>query len=291
MLQFTCSACGHRLQGDISLATKSVLCPVCNSVIDVPSVHGDCNPATAFAMPEDARKAKVITGPVPSDNSFQGGLPPIDPGSRQLDESNGHVRRIFRHVSIVVGLGVAAIGVAWLFASGALLSDAVEFNWPEQPDETTGVALVIRPQTQTIKAGEWPKFTFALENRGKNEVLLVAPSDGSGDAMRTPSYQWSRRPRETFGRDCGRINPLTLDDIFRIAPGKTHELSGWIHGPYRSGPGRYRVSLRFVNDPKKEFTGLCCREPGYHDPDAMAMVRRSTPIVVVSNQVEIIVTR
>lgn len=284
MLHFTCSACGNRVQGDKSFAAKSVLCPVCNAAINLASMHREDNAANAIATSEDARKAKIVVMPVATDGSFQEGQPPIDPGLRQLDDSNGHLRGIFKHVSIVIALGVAAIGIAWLFASGVLLSDTLDRNWPELPDKKTGVALVIRPEKQTIKADEWPKFTFTVVNHGKSEVILVEPSDGSGSGLRTPYWEWSRRRREPGSRDCGRINSLTMNEVFSLKPGASREFESWMGRPSLSGPGVYRASVRFVNDPNKDFVGWA-----EHDPNAMALVRRSTPITVVSNIIEIVV--
>lgn len=164
-------------------------------------------------------------------------------------------------------------------------SDAETRDWPERADPKTGVALRLTPETQTVKAGEPPVFTALLVNRGKNEVLLVEPGNGSECGWRTPVVEWSRRQRRGGGR-CGNINSLKPDEVFTLAPGESRELKGWIGVPYLSGPGRYRVSLRYTNEPQREWSGVPLDE---HDPKAWEAVRRSTPVSVVSNTVEVVV--
>jgi hypothetical protein len=164
-------------------------------------------------------------------------------------------------------------------------SDACTRNWPEQPDSATGLALVLSPEIQTIKCGDSPVFTATLINRGTKELLLVEPGDGSDCGWRTPIIEWSRIRRDPGGR-CGNINPLELNEVFTLQPGSSRALNGWIGRPYLSGPGRYRVSLRYTNEPEKEMGGMPL---GEHDASAIRAIRRSLAVTVVSNAVEIVV--
>jgi hypothetical protein len=176
--------------------------------------------------------------------------------------------------------------VAFVCIFGILgCSDAENHDWPERADPEAGVALRITPEAQTIKAGESPRFTAILVNEGKNEVLLVEPGDGSDCGWRTPLVAWSLRQSRNGGR-CGNINALKPEEVFTLAPGASHELKGWIGQPYLPRPGRYRVALRYSNEPQREWSGVPLDE---HDPKAWEALRRSTPVTAVSNTAEVVV--
>jgi hypothetical protein len=176
--------------------------------------------------------------------------------------------------------------VAFVSLSGTLgCSDAANHDWPERADPETGGALQLTPETQSIKAGQSPHFTVTLVNGGKNEVVLVEAGDGSGCGWRTPLVEWSPRQR-CGGRRCGNINALKPEEVFTLRPAESRELKGWLGEPYLPNPGRYRVALRYSNEPQREWFGVPL---GEHDPKAWALVRRSTPVTVVSNAVEVVV--
>jgi hypothetical protein len=74
MLDFICSTCGKRVQGDDSVAGLQVLCPVCNAAMTAPNQPAQA--VTAVATPEHAVQAKITTQTVASDGSFCEGAPP-----------------------------------------------------------------------------------------------------------------------------------------------------------------------------------------------------------------------
>lgn len=176
--------------------------------------------------------------------------------------------------------------VALVFLLGNLgCSDATSHDWPERSDPATGIALRLSPETQTIKTGESPRFTVLLVNGGKKDVVLVEPGSCSDCGWRTPVIEWSRQKRE-HGPRCGNINDLKADEVFTLAPGQSRQLNGWVGKPYLSGLGRYRIALRYTNDPNMKWSGIPLNE---HDPNAMEAIRRSTAVSVVSNTVEVVV--
>jgi hypothetical protein len=163
-------------------------------------------------------------------------------------------------------------------------SDAENRDWTERADPGTGISLRLAPETQVIKVGQSPRFTATLVNGGNNEVILVEPGDGSDCGWRTPVVEWSRRRKDVMR--CGNVNPLKSDEVFTLQPGKSHELNGWVGEPYLSGPGRYRVALRYRNEPEHHQSGVTLDKD---DPKALEGIRRSTPVSVVSNTVEIVI--
>lgn len=179
---------------------------------------------------------------------------------------------------------LAAVLVCLLANIGC--SDATTHDWPERSDPATGISLRLSPETQTIKTGGSPRFIVLLVNGGKKEVVLVEPGSCSDRGWRTPVIEWSRQKRE-HGPRCGNINALEADEVFTIAPGQSHQLNSWVGKPYLSGLGRYRIALRYTNDPNMKWSGVPLGNG--HDPKAMEAIRRSTAVSVVSNTVEVIV--
>jgi hypothetical protein len=180
----------------------------------------------------------------------------------------------------------------WLLCVSALCGAAVlgfrtydRARWRERPDATTGVALELSPARQVIKVGEFPLLEVSLVNHGSQGVVLVEPGDGSDCGWRTPVVEWSGKPWQQSGR-CGNINPLQAEEVFSLRPGESRQLSGWVGEPYLSGPGRYRVSVRYTNRPDHKWRGIPLDD---HDATAMSEVRRSTPVTAVSNTIEIVV--
>jgi hypothetical protein len=112
MLDFICSTCGERVQGDDSLAGLQVLCPACNAAMTAPR---PAQVVTAVASREDAARAKISTQPAAGDGSFCEGTPP-QPAALPLPEAAPHLLRraapyliVAAVVMVVVGLLVPAV--------------------------------------------------------------------------------------------------------------------------------------------------------------------------------------
>jgi hypothetical protein len=72
--------------------------------------------------------------------------------------------------------------------------------------------------------------------------------------------------------------------VFTLGPNMDHSLSNWIPPIVVAGPGKYVVSLHYVNIPRLAWTGS---PMGAHDPVAMALVTKSSPCDAVSGPMEI----
>jgi hypothetical protein len=176
--------------------------------------------------------------------------------------------------------------LAALLAIGFLCYQVIQWlRWREQPDFATGVAVELRPAQQVIKVGELPDLSVTLVNRGNREVLLVEPGDGSDCGWRTPQIEWSRS-HWFRGPRCGNINALKLEEVFILKPGESRRLCDWVGVPQLTGPGRYRVAVRYTNDPDQSWSGLPL---GEHEGAALQEVRGSAKVSAVSNSVEIVV--
>jgi hypothetical protein len=186
-----------------------------------------------------------------------------------------------RPLAYLVGIAVAAVGAAILCTAGSS-QDA-----PADSPRSSGLVLLLAPATQTIKAGQTPKFTATVVNRGKQTVTLVEPGDGSECGWRTPLIEWLPRRPGRVAR-CGNINALRANEVFTLKPGQSRALSEWIGQPPLPGPGRHKVRLRYVNEPTRPWLGAPL---GKHDPEAMKAVQRSTPLAIASNSVEVVVER
>lgn len=167
---------------------------------------------------------------------------------------------------------------------GSLVFDF--FYWRERPDSATGVALELGPVFQRIKAGEAPRLVLTIFNRGNREVMLVTPGDGSWEGWRTPRIAFSRGSLPRGG--CGCKNPLMIDEVFTLKPGEARELEEWISAVCFSRPGRYKLALRFTNEPDcmTNYGPTSAKEQA-----ALNAFRRTTPVSAVSNTVEIVVER
>lgn len=154
-------------------------------------------------------------------------------------------------------------------------------SWVEHADIATGVALVLSPDRQSIRAGEVPTLTATLINRGSQEVTLVKPGDGSECAWRTPLVEWSAGDALPRLR-CGNMNALQADEVFTLGSGESCLLDFW-YIPRFSRPGRYSLAMRYTNFPK-----IVLREEAIRDPMARRM-RQSTRVSTVSNKVEVVV--
>src|SRR5438067_1062062 len=104
MLEFTCSSCGKRVQGDESLAGQRVPCPGCNAEVTVPS-QSAALPVTAIAAGEHVGQPKGAV----SDPSFREGEAPLPSGpSRQ------EVPSIIAHWVPYVVVAVIVVGAVGL---------------------------------------------------------------------------------------------------------------------------------------------------------------------------------
>jgi hypothetical protein len=184
----------------------------------------------------------------------------------------------FRHwLVLLVVLGGVVVGV-WRGVEAV--------RWQERPDAVTGVALELQPTSQVIKLRDRPELTLTVINRGRQDVVLVEPGDGSEDGWRTPLIEWSSKPWSRIR--CGNVNGLKPGEVFTLKPGESRQLNEWIGTPYLPFPGRYRVSVRYTNDPDLKWDGIPLTP---HDTATLEKVHRSTKMSAVSNAVEIVVQR
>lgn len=98
-------------------------------------------------------------------------------------------------------------------------------------------------------------YALTLKNTSKQTLKLVDAGDGSESGWRTPSIAWTgtqngKPAKELEGGRCGMMNAIEKSEIFSIAPGASHSINQWIHGPLYAA-GTYEVRLRYTNDPKK----------------------------------------
>jgi hypothetical protein len=155
------------------------------------------------------------------------------------------------------------------------------------------VSLEVKAPAAAVRQGQPVPLTVTLINKGKNQVTLVEPGDGSAEGWRTPVVQWKvfrvDAPPAKLAEDtarCGNVNALRPEEVFTLKPGESRKLAGWIGTPQLPGPGKYRVMFIYHNRPEMQWDGIPL---GRHDPDAMARVRRSTPVLLQSNVVEVTV--
>ena len=158
--------------------------------------------------------------------------------------------------------------------------------------------LEVRPKHDKVDASEYGAvasrdFEIRLTNLGSAPITLVEPGDGSDGGRRTPIMKWSieliggtHEPPELTG--CGNINVLRPDEVFELQPGEGRLLGEWVPDVWVTQEGRYRLRLRYENDPNLQWGGIPL---GEHDAEAMRRVQNSTPCVAVSNDVSIEVTR
>lgn len=149
-----------------------------------------------------------------------------------------------------------------------------------------------------LRAGEGATIKLHVTNEGSETVTLVLPGDGSGSGWRTPIVRSSiieagdLRPHPAspeFPRTlrCGNINSLRWNEVFRLGPGETKVMDGWLDLPHFIKPGSYRVKFFYENRPRIQWLGM---EMGIHNPIAMWRVRNSTECSLSSNEVLFTVT-
>ena len=76
MLEFLCSTCGKRVQGEDALAGKLVVCPACNAAITAPQANA-AGITTA---------AHVKIAAAAADTAFSEGTPPLPPAPTSIQE-------------------------------------------------------------------------------------------------------------------------------------------------------------------------------------------------------------
>ena len=89
-------------------------------------------------------------------------------------------------------------------------------------------------------------YALTLKNTSAKTLKLVAAGDGSEAGWRTPSLAWTatsggKPARELETGRCGMMNAIHESEVFSIAPGATHTLAEWIHGPALAA-GTYNVA-------------------------------------------------
>ena len=143
------------------------------------------------------------------------------------------------------------------------------------------------------------KVRVEIKNVGKPNVTLVKLGDGSAVGWRTPIVGWSilpadskeqhpKQPQKRMVARCGNINALKLDELFTLKPGETMKLGDWNGFPHDIPPGKYRVVYYYSNVPDLKWSGVPL---GNHDANAMREVKNSTPIALVSNELQVEVVK
>jgi hypothetical protein len=143
-----------------------------------------------------------------------------------------------------------------------------------------------------FEEGEWPEVSITIKNDGKQTVTIVKPGDGSESGWRTPTIGWSfvsadsmkphpkKAPTFSGGR-CKLMNPLQAEEIVEVKPGESLEINEWINHYTTLKAGKYRAVIYYDNDPALKWQGTSS-----HDSDAMKLVKASTKISLVSNEIK-----
>jgi hypothetical protein len=114
---------------------------------------------------------------------------------------------------------------------------------------------------------------------------------------RTPVVSWSfveldsnekhpQRPPIPEGvLRCGHRNTLSPSEVFTLKPGESRDISKWfgcLTAPKKEG--KYKAVCYYWNVPDMKWRG----HPFADDaPDVMKKVKSSTPIALISNEVEV----
>ncbi len=140
--------------------------------------------------------------------------------------------------------------------------------------------LVLSAEQTTLAPGEAPRLHAFVENRGRTELRLIEPQDGSDVGRRNPEVRWvapDAPKRPPMGR-CGNVNPLAAGAFFTLKPGARREISlGWTGLSFprlRVGTNRLALVYRIVAG---RGSG------GAEDARAEALYAGLTPVTLVSN--------
>jgi hypothetical protein len=183
-------------------------------------------------------------------------------------------------------IGAISISLLCFWDAGCLAAHA----------ETCSVEIFLAAADHKVLAQQGrlvdPKpLRVMIRNVGREAITLVQPGDGSESGLRTPTVSWSVRSArgsavsQQFGRRYdNQINPLQPNEVFTLGPNMEHSLSNYIPPIVVDGPGKYVISLHYVNIPHLTWTGSSM---GAHDTATMALVTKSSPCDAVSGPMEI----
>ena len=146
-----------------------------------------------------------------------------------------------------------------------------------------------------IKRSAVGDYKIQIHNVGAVRVTLVQPGDGSASGRRTPLVGWSLLavdseekhpaiPPARGGGRCGNTNPLQPDELFVLKPGETKNLYQPIDFLRSAAPGKYRVVFYYTNVPDLPAAGIALSQ---HDRGTLERLRHSTPMALVSNEVQV----
>ena len=80
---------------------------------------------------------------------------------------------------------------------------------------------------------------------------------------------------------------MRRSEVFSLQPSASRALSEWIRPVVDVAPGHYRVTMRYINEPRRKIRGIPL---GAHETGVVALIRRSTASEVVSNEISLTVT-
>src|SRR2546427_5045446 len=156
-------------------------------------------------------------------------------------------------------------------------------QWRLHTDPTIQLSIRSVAGKNIRYGGRSDLIEVTLKNAGRDTVILCLPGDGSFWGWRTPLMDWD--VGETGGAAlkrvpvavCGNINPLGWNEVFRLPPGKERKFSVAFpyYYPYKESQ-RYRLRLSYENRPDIVW-GIGGMGTGTHDPDALRLLRASTP--------------
>jgi hypothetical protein len=176
--------------------------------------------------------------------------------------------------------------------------------------------LRLRAATTKAKDGKRSAWEVVIVNRGRKPVTLVHPGDGSESGWRTPIIEWvidGKVERELGGevvvlkkgekdakpelkpvcltdrcmrlQRCGNIGALKASDVFDLLPGKEVKFTSDLYPP-TLWKGTRKVAVRYFHIPTLKWRGLPLKK---HDEKAMERIKKSAPVTLESNTVEVVV--
>lgn len=201
-------------------------------------------------------------------------------------------RTLLAALTVVLTLSLAGCNTST--ADGSIPPTTIVPN-TSQPECELQIEL---PATLNLETGGG-YAKIRIKNVGCAPVTLVMPGDGSLSRKRTPIVGWSFLPVDSKDRQprqpphfavarCGNINRLSPEEVFALKPGDGRDLDQWLPFSQPLSPGRYRVVLYYSNVPGMKWSGISL---GQHDDAAMRRLKRSTPISLVSNEVQVEITK
>jgi hypothetical protein len=177
-------------------------------------------------------------------------------------------------------------GVVLLALFALAVAESADRDAPRQ--ETGALRLELKTSVAEAPAGAFAPVEVWIVNDSAEAVSLVEPGDGSRYGWRTPLVQWLYgRPTDELGPRrlpprCGNMNPLDAAGVFVLLPGERRRLGDWLGEPLPTETGAWRVRLRYRNDPEAAWRG-----EEVVSAAAIARVRQSTPVDLLSNELEL----